>query len=459
MNKRNNFSFVFTFLFVMLSITLINAQSVSEWTNFNRQVNGDTFYAGNFNLTGIELLWNYTFPSSFEINPISVYEGKVYVGAYGDFSLTVLNSSNGNLLWNYSITSNLVNLPVINKEDGLVYIVGESSSGDGFARLYALNKDTGIEVWTYDFDARNDLSNPVIVGDILYFKVQNGYSFFALNKTSGEQLWNKTYYKNNWGTPTYSNGKLFLNFEDDGLILAINSSNGDEIWNYSALVTWYGTPLVKNGVLYTGTYDNSIIALDEDNGSLIWTFPTGSDCEGTPAEYNGILTWGCYDTFFYALNSSDGTQLWNFSAGIGINYESSPVITQNGIVFFATYQGSPDTLYALDLYNGNVLWSYNTTTQMDYVTPTIVDNVIYFSDYNGIVYAVGKLQVLEEEVVVPQRTDEGQAIYDVFNSSGAGLGLFLKYVGYGLMILIPALIVVGIVLVLLKPIKKIFGTA
>jgi outer membrane protein assembly factor BamB len=141
-----------------------------------------------------------------------------------------------------------------------------------------------------------------------------------------------------------------------------------------------------------------------------------------------------------------------------LNFESSPVITKNGMVFASTYQGSPDTLYVLDLYNGNVLWSYNSTGTMDYMTPTLVDNVVYFGDFNGTVFAIGKLQV-SEEVVVPQRTIEGQAIYDVFNSSGAGLGLFLKYVGYGLMILIPALIVVGIVLVMLKPIKKIFGTA
>ena len=78
--------------------------------------------------------------------------------------------------------------------------------------LWALNAQTGTEIWHYG-TASGETSSPAVANGVVYIG-SDGYSVSALKASTGSLLW--TYQTGNYvdGSPSVVNGRVFVAAED-----------------------------------------------------------------------------------------------------------------------------------------------------------------------------------------------------------------------------------------------------
>jgi FOG: WD40-like repeat len=275
-------------------ILAINAKTGTEiWEtgvggfnpDYNTPVVADSVVYGSGNVVGLsamnaktgKTIWSFTggedISAGVDIsNALGMWSspvianGKVYIAAQA--GIYVLNTNNGDELWNSTIAPFLVSPIVTN---GVIY----AGSSDG--NVYALNANSGDKLWNYttgaskppspwagDVLAYSD-SQDGHLASILYAYSQNG-NLYALNAITGEKLWNQTVpinsYPFNPPSPVVADNVVYVG-SGGGNLYAFDANNGDKLWNYtieSANNTALSAPSIVNGVLYTSA-NNNVYAL------------------------------------------------------------------------------------------------------------------------------------------------------------------------------------------------------
>lgn len=154
-------------------------------------------------------------------------------------------------------------------------------------------------------------ANPTIVGDVVYIQDASA-NVYALNKETGEQLWAKMY---NDVVPSggpngvaAAYGWLFTTVGGVGDVVALDPATGDEVWKTNIKgplnegITTY--PMVYDNVVYVSTIPGSsdnfysggqrgvIHALDAAEGHVLWYFDTTTDnLWGNPTVNSGGGFW------------------------------------------------------------------------------------------------------------------------------------------------------------------------
>lgn len=154
-------------------------------------------------------------------------------------------------------------------------------------------------------------ANPTIVGDTIYIQ-DAAANVYALNKETGEQLWAKMY---NDTVPSggpngiaAAYGLLFTTVGGVGDVVALKPDSGDEVWrtNIKGPINEGITtaPLVYDSVVYVSTIPGSsegfyiggqrglVHALDAATGQVLWYFDTTTDnLWGQPTVNSGGGFW------------------------------------------------------------------------------------------------------------------------------------------------------------------------
>jgi outer membrane protein assembly factor BamB len=140
------------------------------------------------------------------------------------------------------------------------------------------------------------VANPIVAGDAVY--LQDALSnVYAVNKSTGEQLWANSY---NDDVPSggpnglaVAYGNVYFALGGSGVVVAVAADTGEELWRTTILgylnegITM--APLVYGGVVYVSTIPGSpdgfyhpgqrgiIFAIDALTGKVIWYFDTVTD--------------------------------------------------------------------------------------------------------------------------------------------------------------------------------------
>jgi outer membrane protein assembly factor BamB len=320
----------------------------------------------------------------------------------------------------FKTTAYTIGMPVgVSVVQGIVY------AGDDNGYTYALNALTGKLIWAH-YGWNMNMSNPLVDGDRVFVSTGNAYfnyaktmayvkgnptvrgpglnSIYALDRTTGKEIW--TYHTPGevMPTPVDIDGFLYVG-TGDGHVYKLDATDGKLVWSsdIKSFVSM-SSPVAGDGNIFLGgTYPNFFYAIDEATGKIAWkmTVPglvaTGiSDC--TPAYDAGIVVQEAtiesgdaakpVANVLLAMDAKDGHIVWQKRMDNGPvppAMKTATPMVYDGVV----YEGSPVTgdYYAFDLKTGKQAWMVHLGSQIR-SGAAVVNGVAYVPYHSGDIAAI-----------------------------------------------------------------------
>jgi len=274
--------------------------------------------------------------------------------------------------------------------------------------------------WTFPVSTQGAFgaltANPSIAGDTIFIQ-DSAANVYALNKETGEQLWSKMYNDvvpsggPNGVAPAY--GRLFTTVGGVGDVVALDPATGDEIWKtnikgplnegmtcyplvFDNLVIVSTIPGASDG-FYEGGQRGVIHALDAATGAVKWYFdtttdnlwgnptvnsgggfwhPPSVDADGkmyvpiaNPAPYPGAegFPWGSsrpgdnlYTDSVLKMTPADAELIWYHQVRphdlFDLDNQCTPILAEVAGKKLAIASGKHGQIVALDQATGDVVW-------------------------------------------------------------------------------------------------------
>lgn len=189
------------------------------------------------------------------------------------------------------ISNNPGDWPTENKNLAMTRFVDDSN-------ISAETVNTLGVAWTFPLDVTSGFgaitSNPIVIGDVVYIEDMMS-NIYAINKETGEQLWRTDYNVTTEGPNgiAVGYGVLVSVLGDNSVVVALDASTGEELWqadlsnnvgegiDMAPLIydnTVYVSTVPGNSqVFYRGGQKGIFYALDITSGHVIWQWDTTVD--------------------------------------------------------------------------------------------------------------------------------------------------------------------------------------
>jgi outer membrane protein assembly factor BamB len=325
------------------------------------------------------ILWQHNV-AGWALNAPALSDGVVYVGA-DDAKVYALNAETGEQLWNFE-TGDVVRSPAI-VSDGIVYV------GSNDNNLYALDAETGNLMWQHDTDDQVRYA-PLVSSGLVYVPTisEGGRNLHALDAASGTQLWVASqYYPFDTGFESgigaASDGDILLVIGDSGELHALDAQTGDLAWSFRGEVGTDTPPVIVGNLVYV-TAVNTAYALDLLTGEELWKYGT----ERFPARgFAPVIDGGAYyfspDDYVYALDTMTGQPIWTYQ--LDDLARTAPVVADS-FVYVASESGR---FHAIDIQTGELRWSIDAMTDTGFLeSPAVDDGVLYLESSDGYLLAL-----------------------------------------------------------------------
>ena len=308
---------------------------------------------------------------------------------------------------------------------GVTVVRGMVFVGDDNGYTYALNAANGKLVWAH-YGWNMTMSNPLVSGDKVFVSTGNAYfnyantmkylkgerpvrgpglnSIYALDRRTGKEIWTFHPQGEAMPTPLLDDGSLYAG-TGDGHVYRLAADTGALIWKSDIVSFVSMSSLVKGGAyIFVGaTNPNFFYAIDAKSGRIAWktTIPhmvaTGiGDC--TPAYADGIVVQEVtvksddknlpVANVLLAFDAPTGRILWQkrFPDGkVPPAMKTATPIIVNGVV----YEGSPVSgdYYGIDLKTGRELWKLHLGSQIR-AGAAVLDGIAYLPYRSGDIAAI-----------------------------------------------------------------------
>jgi outer membrane protein assembly factor BamB len=293
-------------------------------------------------------LWEYTTGAGFSSAPASAVDSILFVGTLiGEVHTIRLATGEG--MGTTDFGSAIVGTPIPDGDDLYISLTHDETS------MLAYNLRSGRTEWkVYAGDIE---SSPLLMGEKLLVTTLEG-RLIALNKATGVTLW--TF---DAGTPEHpvmihsspsSDGTRIFFGADDGFLYAVKAADGTGEWKGATAGPLTASPSVSDGCVYIGSTDRTLYAFDAATGAPRWKRGLGSGIVASQAVDGEHVYAGTTGGVFFCLNKKDGSVVWSDTAG---SLYSAPPLVSGQVV----YAGCADrTLYAFDAGSGARLWEFKT---------------------------------------------------------------------------------------------------
>ncbi|MFD4623049.1 PQQ-binding-like beta-propeller repeat protein [Streptomyces sp. NPDC058475] len=225
----------------------------------------------------------------------------------------------------------------------------------------------------------------------------SGDPLVAYDVKTGRARWSKKGVCRPGAQLLFHGGKLFLSDgEYDGVLVARDVSTGEEAWRsrLGKTLTVQDTIAIDNKNVYVTVSDSSdtqsatkdrtaVAAISHTTGKKVWLQKRDwgtkdYDVQGTVSGKYLVYADSSYN--LTARDTATGEQLW--TKKVGDDWSWQPTVAA-GLVFLPG-----EKLTAVDAETGATRWTLSPNGRRGFVNPTVIDGVLYTSDYDDGVWAV-----------------------------------------------------------------------
>ncbi|HZM25521.1 MAG TPA: PQQ-binding-like beta-propeller repeat protein [Anaerolineales bacterium] len=320
------------------------------------------------------VLWTKRLGSSASISAPVFVDGVLYVGAQNG-QLYALNTETGAEIW-HTASGRLPSAVAVAGE--LVF------NNDGIGRTQAFRRDTGEKIWSVEISGAG-YGAPLVIENIVYAVSERGV--YALDRLTGKKVWEKNTgsHRGFVSSPAFSDGTLY--FGVGPTFYALDAQSGQEVWTIQSKTWFYGAALADHFV-YVGNDDGYFYALNSKTGEEIWKSPLAGAGWSSPAIANGHVYVGNRDQHLYAFDAQTGSELWKTELE---DWATSDPLISDDVIYVGSgnhenHEG-PRQLYALDARTGAELWKFRADSRL-LTAPALSANTIYVLSISGTVYAL-----------------------------------------------------------------------
>jgi outer membrane protein assembly factor BamB len=236
---------------------------------------------------------------------------------------------------------------------------------------------------------------PVVAYDKIFVAQQRG-RFYALDAETGKQLWTKNFGRCAAASPTVWRGVVYQVLMHElpcpkhqagatGLLIAMNARTGRELWSFRPGAI-ESSPLVVDGIIYFGSWDHYVYAIDVRTKKVKWRFLTDDQVVAGPAYSHGTIYIPSSSGHLYAINASTGRERWRASSfsrfGRREYFYATPTVAY-GRVFIGNADGY---VYSYGAKSGNLIWAQHAGTYV-YTAAAVWRKTVYVGTWDGWVVA------------------------------------------------------------------------
>lgn len=231
-------------------------------------------------LTG-ECIWVYPTKEAV-LGAVAIENDIAYVGG-SDNTMRAIDIKTGKLVWEYSqIRGYIETKPLIN-ENKLIF-------GAWDTNLYALDKNNGSLLWSWNNDSKGMHFSPAVVWPV----AANGKVFFsapdrfltALDVETGKVVWrtNESMVRETIGLSKDNKRVYSKTMRDSVVCYSALADKPEKLWSTNV---GYGydhaptMPVEKDNVVYGSTKNGLIFALDAMSGNILWKHKVGNSLVNT----------------------------------------------------------------------------------------------------------------------------------------------------------------------------------
>ncbi|MCK9632664.1 MAG: PQQ-binding-like beta-propeller repeat protein [Methanoregula sp.] len=281
---------------------------------------------------------------------------------------------------------------------------------DGYSPSTGLPSDNS-SAWSKYFPVIGTV-NPIIANGKVF--ILTGYAGFdepaglttinltCLDESDPSQiLWNftlpRTIHWGSWAAPATDGDYVYVSSDDKHY--AINVTTGEEVWNFTGFsYVSNGGPAISDDMVFlsdSGDYsiplkNGTYYGLNKANGALRWTFnwtnanPVFKYSQASPAYdatdnsvyvtgYNADYNQG----YLYKVNATTGVQIWSNYTATGVILGGSASFDTDNVYVTSYLYGGNGKLYAYSKDTSVLKWS-KTIAGTD-ATPAIANGLVYVS--------------------------------------------------------------------------------
>lgn len=226
--------------------------------------------------------------------------------------------------------------------------------------------------WTNTESATDKIVAPALqVGDIVYVGTADNH-MLALNRATGEELWDFEMGHAVWGQPAFDDDVLYVT-NMDWSVYALNAQSGELLWQAELGGALPSRPVVDNNIVYVSSFDRSVYALNQANGEILWQAPVEGAVWGAPTVDDDVVYFGDVLGNIYKVDAASGMPIWSVASDVVI--QASPVLVGESLFVASEVETDDEPTGALTAYSavdGTQLWRTPTLAPL-YTTPVVVN--------------------------------------------------------------------------------------
>ena len=319
----------------------------------------------------VEPVWTTRVGTHQVLADVVAAEGKLYVTS-ADLFLWCLDAETGDILWRHSLLESVEKDGERIAADEVAAVAGghfqsKPTAADGKvfygtpARfVYGVDYRTGKELWRFEMGAAVS-GSPTYSNGRVFVGQQGGEDYFyCLDATDGHMIWKQSL-SWVWSSATAVDGKLFVPGVD-GYVSCLSEEDGAILWRYRTGMAAHPEPPVDRGRVYFGSWDHYDYSLDVNDGSVVWQHYTGGTPDsGAPIAYEGRLYLPMGGSRFLCMDADSGEVIWEHCIE-GVNYNASPALHGGHVLVSTSIQSNfyrPSShIYCLNAETGEEIWRH-----------------------------------------------------------------------------------------------------